>query len=86
MFRIYHVKIYAGIDLHSSNNYINIITKQNQKLYGKWIPNDGLKHTDDKWDAFWLAHILRLDILPEGYIYPKPERPLRDLLRRRLLR
>jgi len=32
---------------------------------------EGLKHTDDKWDAFWLAHMLRLDILPEGYIYPK---------------
>jgi len=29
--------------------------------------------------------MLRLDILPEGYIYPKEERPVRDLLRRRLL-
>jgi transposase len=27
----------------------------------------------------------RLNILPEGYIYPKEERPVRDLLRRRLL-
>ena len=27
----------------------------------------------------------RLNILPEGYIYPKQERPVRDLLRRRLL-
>ncbi len=32
---------------------------------------EGLKHTDDKWDSFWLAHMLRLGILPEGYIYPK---------------
>ena len=46
---------------------------------------EGLKHTDDKWDSFWLAHMLRLGILPEGYIYPKEGRPLRDLLRRRLL-
>jgi transposase len=46
---------------------------------------EGLKHTDDKWDAFWLAHMLRLNILPEGYIYPKEERPVRDLMRRRLL-
>jgi transposase len=46
---------------------------------------EGLKHTDDKWDAFGLAHMLRLNILPEGYIYPKEERPVRDLLRRRLL-
>jgi len=41
---------------------------------------EGLKHTDDQWDSFWLAHMLRLNILPEGYIYPKEERPVRDLL------
>jgi len=46
---------------------------------------EGLKHTDDRWDSFWLAHLLRLKILPEGYIYPKDQRPVRDLLRRRLL-
>jgi len=46
---------------------------------------EGLKHTDDRWDSFWLAHMFRLGILPEGYIYPREERPLRDLLRRRLL-
>lgn len=34
-------------------------------------------------DAFWLAHLLRLGILPEGYIYPKEDRPVRDLLRKR---
>ena len=43
----------------------------------------GLKHADDDHDAFWLAHLLRLGILPEGYIYPKEERPVRDLLRKR---
>jgi transposase len=43
----------------------------------------GLKHSDDKHDAFWLAEMLRLGILPEGYIYPKEERPVRDLLRKR---
>jgi transposase len=46
---------------------------------------EGLKHTDDKWDSFWLAHMRRLGILPEGYIYPKEQRPIRDLMRRRLL-
>ncbi len=46
---------------------------------------EGLKHTDDRWDSFWLSHMLRLNILPEGYIYPKEHRPVRDLLRRRLL-
>lgn len=43
----------------------------------------GMKYSDDKHDAFWLAHMLRLGILPEGYIYPKEERPIRDLLRKR---
>lgn len=43
----------------------------------------GLKHTDDKDDARWLAHLLRLKILPTGFIYPKKERAVRDLLRKR---
>ena len=44
----------------------------------------GLKHGDDDSDANWLANMLRLAILPEGYIYPKEERMVRDLLRKRL--
>jgi transposase len=43
----------------------------------------GLKYSDDRHDDFWLAEMLRLDILPEGYIYPKEERPIRDLLGKR---
>jgi transposase len=43
----------------------------------------GLKYTDDDSDARWLAHLLRLGVLPEGYIYPKAERAVRDLLRKR---
>ena len=27
---------------------------------------DGLKHSDDEHDAFWLAHLMRLGILPTG--------------------
>ena len=131
------MKTYAGIDLHSSNNYIGVINAKDKRLYSKrhdnriddvlkvlgkfksslqgvviestynwyWLvdglmdqgytvhlanPNaiqtyDGLKHTDDKWDSFWLAHMLRLGILPEGYIYPKHQRPIRDLLQQRLM-
>jgi transposase len=131
------MKTYAGIDLHSSNNYIGVIDAKDNRLYSKrhnnrieevlkvlgkfkanlqgvvvestynwyWLVDglmdhghkvhlanpcaikayDGLKYTDDKWDSFWLAHMLRLGILPEGYIYPKQERPIRDLLRRRLM-
>ena len=44
---------------------------------------EGLKSTDDRHDARWLAHLLRLGILPTGYIYPRQERAIRDLLRRR---
>jgi transposase len=44
----------------------------------------GLKHGDDDSDAEHLANLTRLGILPEGYIYPRDERALRDLLRLRL--
>jgi len=127
---------YAGIDLHSSNNYIGIMDQNFKRLNGRRLPNnldsilmmlepfkaklkgvivestynwywlvdglqehghrvhlanpsaikqyEGIKHTDDKWDSFWLAHMKHLKILPEGYIYPKEQRAVRDLLRRRL--
>jgi transposase len=45
----------------------------------------GIKYTNDATDARHLAHLLQLGILPEGYIYPKQDRGLRDQLRRRLL-
>jgi transposase len=45
---------------------------------------DGLKHGDDKSDAFFLAEMLRLDILPTGHICDREIRPVRDLLRRRM--
>lgn len=44
---------------------------------------EGLKHTDDKYDGWWLAHMRRLGILPTGFIYPREDRAVRDLLRRR---
>ena len=45
---------------------------------------EGLKHIDDKHDAFFLAQLLILGILPQGYIYPKKDRPVRDLARKRM--
>ena len=44
---------------------------------------NGLKHSDDKRDAQWLNRLSRLGILPTGHIYPKAQRPQRDLARRR---
>jgi transposase len=131
------MQTYAGIDLHSSNNFLGIIDSNDKRLFGQRLPNnmdtiqsalkpfqkdlagivvestfnwywlvdglqgldykihlanpsaikqyEGIKHTDDQSDAFWLAQMLRLGILKEGYIYPKEQRPLRDLLRRRLM-
>ena len=60
----------AGYDVHLTNTWAC-------KQY------EGLKYADDRHDARWLAKLLALGILPEGYIYPKEERPIRDLLRRR---
>ena len=45
----------------------------------------GLKHTGDDTDAFHLADLQRLGLLPTAYLYPKQLRPVRDLLRRRML-
>lgn len=44
---------------------------------------EGLKYSDDRHDARWIAEMLRLGILPTGYIYPRESRPVRNLLRHR---
>ena len=69
---------YWLVDLLMEEGYrVHLANPSGMKRY------EGLKHCDDTHDAFWLAHLLRLGILPEGYIYPKEQRPLRDLLRKR---
>src|SRR6185436_10476921 len=45
----------------------------------------GIKHADDTNDAFFVAELLRLNILPTGHIYDPRLRPMRDLLRRRMM-
>jgi len=50
---------------------------------GAIVQYAGLKYADDDSDARWLAKLLRLGVLPEGYIYPKEERAVRDLFRKR---
>jgi transposase len=130
------MKLYAGLDLHSSNTYLGIRDEDGKRIFKKKLLNDrdlildtlkpykdqiigivvestynwywlvdalqtegykvhlanptaikkytGLKYADDQHDAFWLAELLQLGILPEGYIYPKEDRPIRDLLRKRM--
>jgi transposase len=48
------------------------------------VQYSGLKHADDQSDAYFLAELQRLNILPTGYIYDAQLRPVRDLLRRRM--
>jgi transposase len=43
----------------------------------------GLKYSDEYADARWLAHVLRLGVLPAGDIYSKAERAARDVLQKR---
>ena len=79
-----------GIVIESTLNWYWLADLLMEKGYSVHLANpcgiqkySGLKHADDRHDAFWLAQMLALKILPEGYIYPKEERPLRDLLRKR---
>jgi transposase len=48
-------------------------------------PCHGKKPTDDISDAYFLAELLRLNLLPTGHIPDRQTRPVLDLLRRRLL-
>lgn len=80
----------SGIVVESTFNWYWLVDLLMESGYCLHLANPaaiqkykGLKHSDDNHDAFWLAHMLRLNILPEGYIYPKEDRPIRDLLRKR---
>ncbi len=80
----------AGIVVESTYNWywlVDILMEEGYKVHlantTKIQKYSGLKYADDQHDAFWLAEMLRLGILPEGYIYPKEDRPIRDLLRKR---
>lgn len=79
-----------GIVVESTFNWYWLVDGLMENGYKVHLANpsaikqyEGLKHSDDSRDAFHLAHLLKLDILPEGYIYPKEGRPVRDLLRKR---
>jgi transposase len=79
-----------GIVVESTYNWYWLVDGLMEQGYKVHLANtaaiqqyEGLKYTDDHSDARWLAHILRLGVLPEGYIYPRADRPVRDLLRKR---
>lgn len=88
----YRERLDAGVVVESTFNWYWLVDGLNENGFRARLANpaameqyNGLKNTDDKTDAFFLAELSRLHILPEGFIYPKGERPVRDLLRRRLL-
>jgi len=79
-----------GIVVESTYNWYWLVDGLMEHGYKVHLANtaaiqqyNGLKYTDDNSDARWLAHLLRLGVLPEGYIYPRADRPVRDLLRKR---
>jgi transposase len=80
----------VGIVVESTFNWYWLVDMWMSEGYRVHLANpaaieqySGLKHADDQHEAFWLAEMLRLGILPEGYLYPKEDRPIRDLLRKR---
>lgn len=80
----------AGVAVESTFNWYWLVDGLMEAGYRVDLVNtwaakqyDGLKFTDDRHDARWLAHLMRLGILPTGYIYPRSQRPLRDLTRQR---
>ncbi|MFT5260258.1 MAG: transposase [Saprospiraceae bacterium] len=83
--------VLVGLVVESTYNWYWLVDGLMEAGYKVQLANttaiqqySGLKHGDDDSDANWLANMLRPGILPEGYIYPKEERMLRDLLRKRL--
>jgi transposase len=81
-----------GIAVESTFNWYWLVDGLQDNGFGVQLVNtaavkqyDGLKCIGDHEDAFHLAHLQRLGILPTGYIYPKEQRAIRDLLRRRML-
>jgi transposase len=86
----YHDTI-TGLVVESTYNWYWLVDALMEAGYQVHLANtaaivqySGLKYSDDDTDAAWLGKLLRLGLLPEGYIYPKAERAVRDLLRRRL--
>jgi transposase len=80
----------VGIAVESTFNWYWLVDGLMEAGYQVHLANpgamqqyEGLKFTDDRSDAHWLAHMLRVGLLPEGYIYPREQRALRDLLRKR---
>jgi transposase len=81
----------AGVVVESTYNWYWLVDGLRAAGYRVHLANpaamkqyEGIKHRGDESDAQYLAHLLRLEILPTGYICPPGERAVRDLARKRL--
>lgn len=81
----------AGVVVESTYNWYWLVDGLQAAGYPVYLANpaamkqyEGIKHRSDESDAQYLAHLLRLGILPTGYICPPAERAVRDLARKRL--
>ena len=80
----------AGVVVESTYNWYWLVDGLMEEGYTVHLANtvaiqqySGMKYRDDTSDAYWLGTLLRLNQLPVGYIYPRRERAIRDLLRKR---
>lgn len=80
----------AGIVVEATYNWYWLVDGLMEQGYSVHLANtvaiqqyNGLKYRNDDSDARWLATLLRLGLLPEAHVYPRTERAIRDLLRKR---
>jgi len=85
-----HRKSISGVVVESTYNWYWLVDGLQDHGYIVHLANtaaiqqyDGMKYSDDESDARWLAKLLRLGLLAEGHIYPRAERAVRDLVRKR---
>jgi transposase len=81
----------AGVVLESTYNWYWLVDGLMDAGYRVHLAHvaaikryEGLKHSGDEADAADLAQLLRLGLLPEGYIYPREQRAARDLASKRI--
>lgn len=86
-----HQSELCGIVVESTFNWYWLVDGLQEAGYRVLLANaaaikqyEGLKHRGDESDARQLAHLLRLGLLPQGYIMPKAVRAIRDLARKRM--
>jgi transposase len=86
-----HQHALAGVVIESTYNWYWLVDGLMDTGYRVHLAHpaaikkyEGLKHSGDFADAAYLAQLLRLGLLAEGYIYPREERGARDLARKRM--